>query len=178
MARFRLSDYSGVTQSGLHSEKCEIDYKLHSIIGGRKRCVVQTIQEDTGTNIYFPSPFSGVLGPKNQALLSKQNFIFITGEFFGVQRARDMLFQVSLHKVRRTVPGTPARLPCSLLTSAEQMHHFARHGDPAAQARLDAQRPTRGSEADHARQRHLHQLPRARVADIAHLGVRRPPGAH
>ena len=30
---------------------------------------------------------------------TKQNLIFITGEFFGVQRARDMLFQVSIHKV-------------------------------------------------------------------------------
>lgn len=86
-------------QSGLHSEVCEIDYKLHNIISGRKRCVVQTIQEETGTNIYFPTPLSGVLGSKNSSLLAKQNLIFITGEFFGVQRARDMLFQVSLHKV-------------------------------------------------------------------------------
>ena len=88
-------------QSGLHSEVCEIDYKLHNIISGRKRCVVQTVQEETGTNIYFPTPLSGVLGSKNPNLLAKQNLIFITGEFFGVQRARDMLFQVSLHKVDR-----------------------------------------------------------------------------
>jgi hypothetical protein len=96
-------------QSGLHSEVCEIDYKLHNIISGRKRCVVQTIQEETGTNIYFPTPLSGVLGQKNMSLLAKQNLIFITGEFFGVQRARDMLFQVSLHKVRlaRDGPGVP-----------------------------------------------------------------------
>lgn len=103
-------------QSGLHSEVCEIDYKLHNIIAGRKRCVVQTIQEETATNIYFPTPLSGVLGPtiaasppstRNGSLgptqpggPGKQNLIFITGEFFGVQRARDMLFQVSMHKVR------------------------------------------------------------------------------
>lgn len=79
---------------------CEIDYKLHSILAGRKRCVVQTIQEESATNIYFPTPLSGVLGQKNLSLIAKQNLIFITGEFFGVQRARDMLFQVSLHKVR------------------------------------------------------------------------------
>ena len=96
----------GASQSGLHSEVCEIDYKLHNIISGRKRCVVQTIQEETGTNIYFPTPLSGVLGLKNLSLLAKQNLIFITGEFFGVQRARDMLFQVSLHKVR------PSQLSC------------------------------------------------------------------
>lgn len=88
-------------QSGLHSDTCEIDYKLHNIIGGRKRCVIQTIQEETATNIYFPTPFSGVLGSnRNPTVLAKQNTVHITGEFFGVQRARDMLFQVSMHKVR------------------------------------------------------------------------------
>jgi hypothetical protein len=87
--------------SGLHSEVCEIDYKLHNPVAGRKRCVIQTIQEETATNIYFPTPLSGVIGQKNLSLLAKQNLIFITGEFFGVQRARDMLFQVSLHKVSR-----------------------------------------------------------------------------
>lgn len=86
---------------------CEIDYKLHNIISGRKRTVVQTIQEETATNIYFPTPLSGVIGGKTGFLQAKQNLIFITGEFFGVQRARDMLFQVSLHKVRKASFGDP-----------------------------------------------------------------------
>jgi len=49
--------------SGLHSEVCDIDYKLHAIIAGRKRCVIQSIQEETATNIYFPTPLVGVLNP-------------------------------------------------------------------------------------------------------------------
>lgn len=49
--------------SGLHSEVCDIDYKLHAIIAGRKRCVIQGIQEETATNIYFPTPLVGVLNP-------------------------------------------------------------------------------------------------------------------
>jgi len=100
--------------SGLHSEVCEIDYKLHNIIAGRKRCVIQTIQEETGTNIYFPSPLSGVLGAKVPGLLAKQNLIFITGEFFGVQRARDMLFQVSMHKSKCIISRDAAILPRKL----------------------------------------------------------------
>ncbi|GAA6029016.1 hypothetical protein JCM8097_001553 [Rhodosporidiobolus ruineniae] len=100
--------------SGLHSEVCEIDYKLHSILAGRKRQVVQTIQEETATNIYFPTPLSGVLGQKNMSLLAKQNLIFITGEFFGVQRARDMLFQVSLHKSKCIISRDTAILPRKL----------------------------------------------------------------
>ncbi|GAA6049311.1 hypothetical protein JCM3770_005934 [Rhodotorula araucariae] len=100
--------------SGLHSEVCEIDFKLHNIISSRKRCVIQTIQEETATNIYFPTPLSGVLGQKNLALIAKQNLIFITGEFFGVQRARDMLFQVSLHKSKCIISRDTAILPRKL----------------------------------------------------------------
>ncbi|WVR08561.1 hypothetical protein IAU60_005616 [Kwoniella sp. DSM 27419] len=49
--------------SGLHSEVCDIDYKLHGIIASRKRGVIQSIQEETATNIYYPTPLVGVLNP-------------------------------------------------------------------------------------------------------------------
>lgn len=93
------------SQSGLHAEICEIDQKLHAIVAGRKRSTLQTIQEETGTNIYLPSPLQGLVGPDPATsgganLGNTKNMIWITGEFFGVQRARDMLYQVSLTKVR------------------------------------------------------------------------------
>ena len=50
-------------KSGLHSEVCDIDYKLLAIIASRKRCVIQSIQEETATNIYYPTPLVGVLNP-------------------------------------------------------------------------------------------------------------------
>ncbi|EJT97951.1 cytoplasmic protein [Dacryopinax primogenitus] len=122
--------------SGLHAESCEIDYKLHAIIAGRKRAVIQSIQEETATNIYFPTPYSGVVGSRaaSQAFAQVQmgphgipvqqspmtparvnrNVIWITGEFFGVQRARDMLFQVSMHKVRSVISRDTAMLPRKL----------------------------------------------------------------
>ena len=98
-------------QSGLHAEVCEIDHKLHAVVAGRRRAVIQSIQEDTCTNIYFPSPLQGLVGPDgtaNNAVAanngsssrSNSNAIWITGEFFGVQRARDMLFKLSVHHVR------------------------------------------------------------------------------
>ena len=87
-------------QSGLHSEICEIDHKLHAIIAGRKRNVLQTIQEETATNIYYPSPLQDLIGPEvNTTVAANSNVIWITGEFFGVQRARDMLFQFAATKV-------------------------------------------------------------------------------
>ncbi|CCF50599.1 hypothetical protein NDA11_005311 [Ustilago hordei] len=104
--------------TGLRSELCEIDYKLHNIIGGRKRCVVQKIEEETGTNIYLPSSFLGTFGSsvasRGAGVAAHQNQIHITGEFFGVQRARDMLFQVSMHKSKGIISRDAAILPRKL----------------------------------------------------------------
>lgn len=98
--------------NGLHVEACEIDYKLHNIIGGRKRCLVQTIQEETATNIYMPTPFSGVFSTnRSTSLAARQNTLYITGEFFGVQRARDMLYQVSTHKSKSIISRNTAVWP-------------------------------------------------------------------
>ncbi|KAJ7139889.1 hypothetical protein C8R44DRAFT_606260 [Mycena epipterygia] len=106
--------------SGLHAEMCEIDHKLHAIIAGRKRAVLQTIQEETATNIYFPSPLQGLIGsehPGSDSPASNSrdgNVIWITGEFFGVQRARDMLFQVSVNKSKSVISRDTAILPRKL----------------------------------------------------------------
>ncbi|KAJ7783528.1 cytoplasmic protein [Mycena maculata] len=106
--------------SGLHSEMCEIDYKLHAIIAGRKRAGLQSIQEETATNIYFPSPLQGLIGPEHPGSDSPApnsrngNVIWITGEFFGVQRARDMLFQVSVNKSKSVISRDTAILPRKL----------------------------------------------------------------
>jgi hypothetical protein len=95
------------SQSGLHTEVCEIDQKLQAIVAGRKRHVLQSVQEETATNIYLPSPLQGLVGPDvasgvtlgpGGALRQNKNTVWISGEFFGVQRARDMLLQLSLNK--------------------------------------------------------------------------------
>ncbi|KAF9535578.1 cytoplasmic protein [Crepidotus variabilis] len=104
-------------QSGLHSETCEIDHKLHAIIAGRKRTVLQSIQEETATNIYYPSPLQDLVGP-DQGLtpsgIRNSNIVWITGEFFGVQRARDMLYQVSVNKSKSILSRDTAILPRKL----------------------------------------------------------------
>ncbi|KAF8350277.1 cytoplasmic protein [Amanita rubescens] len=105
--------------SGLHAERCEIDHKLHAIIAGRKRSMLQTIQEETATNIYYPSPLQGLMGPEvsssiTSAGANSRNTIWITGEFFGVQRARDMLFSVSVNKSKTVMSRDTAILPRKL----------------------------------------------------------------
>ncbi|KAH6917634.1 cytoplasmic protein [Coprinopsis sp. MPI-PUGE-AT-0042] len=105
--------------SGLHAEMCEIDQKLHAIVAGRKRNTLQTIMEETGTNIYLPSPLQGLVGPDPTAagganLGNTRNIFWITGEFFGVQRARDMLYNVSLQKAKSIMSRDTAILPRKL----------------------------------------------------------------
>ncbi|KAK7058265.1 hypothetical protein VNI00_001896 [Paramarasmius palmivorus] len=104
--------------SGLHSEMCEIDYKLHTIIAGRKRSVLQTIQEETATNLYLPSPVQGLVGPdvlaSTNSVTRNNGAIWITGEFFGVQRARDMLYQLSVNKSKSIISRDTAILPRKL----------------------------------------------------------------
>lgn len=108
--------------SGLHAEPCEIDHKLHPLIAGRKRHVLQSIQEETATNIYLPSPLQGLVGPEfGQASATSTNpnklnpnVIWITGEFFGVQRARDMLYQASTNKSKQVISRDAAILPRKL----------------------------------------------------------------
>jgi hypothetical protein len=111
--------------SGLHAELCEIDHKLHAIIAGRKRSVLQSIQEETATNIYLPSPLQGLVGPdlshsatpnspNGTSFRHNNNVIWITGEFFGVQRARDMLYQVSVNKSKSVISRDTAILPRKL----------------------------------------------------------------
>ncbi|KAG2370194.1 cytoplasmic protein [Suillus spraguei] len=118
--------------SGLHSEMCEIDHKLHAIVAGRKRHVLQSIQEETATNIYFPSPLQALVGPviiqnttPTPAVSQGQNIIWITGEFFGVQRARDMLYQLSVNKrksvISRDTVIVPRKLDWMVLDRAEDL---------------------------------------------------------
>jgi hypothetical protein len=98
--------------NGLHTEVCEIDHKLHNIIGGRKRSLIQSVQEETATTIYIPTPFPGLSAAgSSPAIFARQNAIFITGESFGVQRARDMLYQVSMHKSKGIISRNTAVLP-------------------------------------------------------------------
>ncbi|KAF9243803.1 cytoplasmic protein [Melanogaster broomeanus] len=131
--------------SGLHAESCDVDQKLHAIIAGRKRHVLQSIQEETATNIYYPSPLQGIVGSdmtgtsvgtngsaqagQAQGSQNRQahnsNVIWITGEFFGVQRARDMLYQLSLNKsksvISRDTVIVPRKLDWMVLDRSEDL---------------------------------------------------------
>ena len=93
---------------------------MHAIIAGRRRNTIQSIQEETATNIYFPSPLQGLVGPEltpspiGTAPRQTNNLIWITGEFFGVQRARDMLQKIAAQKRQQMASRDTAILPRKL----------------------------------------------------------------
>lgn len=64
--------------------------------------------------------------------------IWVTGEFFGVQRARDMLYQCSLNKVL-----SPLSHPLSQIVTfySEQVCYLKGYSDLAAQVGLDGHGP-------------------------------------
>lgn len=122
---------------------CDIDYKMHAIVAGKKRSVLQSIQEETATNIYMPSPLQGLVGPDISATSGAAlnlGTIWITGEFFGVQRARDMLFQVSVNKVRCVVVFVGFQ---DLNISSEQDYRLSGYSHTSSQVGLDGHRPRR-----------------------------------
>ena len=87
--------------NGLHAESFEIDIKLLSVLAGRKRAGLQTVQEETATNVYYPSLLNGLSGSADtrKAAKAQANIVWVTGDFLNVQRARDKLMQLALGKV-------------------------------------------------------------------------------
>ncbi|KAK8850505.1 hypothetical protein IAR55_004423 [Kwoniella newhampshirensis] len=81
--------------SGLHSEVCDIDYKLHAIIGARKRGVIQSIQEETATNIYYPTPLVGVLNPPQPGQQQGQGYRSMNMTGVSIQSTGNMGMQMT-----------------------------------------------------------------------------------
>ncbi|BEI88056.1 uncharacterized protein CcaverHIS019_0107740 [Cutaneotrichosporon cavernicola] len=94
--------------SGLHSEVCDIDYKLHAIIAGRKRCVIQGIQEETATNIYFPTPLVGVLNQPQPG--SQQGMGYSRGTMYGAAMSPQMT-GMSYNGMNMGMPAVPPPHP-------------------------------------------------------------------
>jgi hypothetical protein len=90
----------------MSSDYIEIDQVLHNIIAGRKRGALRGIREQTSTNIYFPSPMLGLTNYDSYGmngvptLRAHASRIWITGETYGVRRAKEMLNNLQALKVR------------------------------------------------------------------------------
>lgn len=113
--------------SGLHVESFEVDVKLLSVLAGRKRAGLQNIQEETATNIYYPSFLKGVSGTNEARTLARTqaNIVWVTGDFFNVKRAKEKVMQLALAKAQsilsRDVVILPRKLDWMLLERSEEL---------------------------------------------------------
>ncbi len=88
---------------------CDFDHTLHNIVAGRRRHVIQAIEQQTSTNIYLPCPWQGVerfaltslesISPHASSSSRGNDALWITGDVRGVQTAKDMLQQLYLQTV-------------------------------------------------------------------------------
>ncbi|KAL1916300.1 uncharacterized protein VTP21DRAFT_5917 [Calcarisporiella thermophila] len=84
----------------LKVDQVDIDLKLHNLICGRKRCHLETIMQETATNIYFPSPLTSLTSLKSTLSEESETVIYLTGDPTGIQRAKDMLFKLATQKTK------------------------------------------------------------------------------
>lgn len=84
----------------MRTDTINIPARLHNLVCGRKRCYIQSIMEETSTNIYLPSAFSNVNHPENTAQDDQSAIIYITGTSSSITRAKDMLSKLYIQKVQ------------------------------------------------------------------------------
>ncbi|CAO3630340.1 unnamed protein product [Mucor hiemalis] len=81
--------------SGLRVDSLDhISLHLHHLIAGRKHAQLQSIMEETGTNIYLHSPFTNLCNSKDD-----KSSIYLTGESMtNISRAKELICKLSAQK--------------------------------------------------------------------------------
>ncbi|KAI9021195.1 hypothetical protein DFJ74DRAFT_672201 [Hyaloraphidium curvatum] len=99
--------------TGLFADTAEIDPKLHQSLAGRKRSVLKQIMQDTMTNIYLPSPFAFQPSREGNVALEDREkiLIWITGDRYGVQMAKEALLRHAEAKKAQIVSRSAACAP-------------------------------------------------------------------
>lgn len=87
---------------GLRTDTLQIPYYLHNLIAGRKHINIQSILEETNTNIYLQSPFTKLGDSQHMAIpvADRSGTIHLTGDNAGISRAQEMLKKLTTQKVK------------------------------------------------------------------------------
>ncbi|KAI9097041.1 hypothetical protein DFS34DRAFT_133003 [Phlyctochytrium arcticum] len=114
--------------AGLHCEPVEVDPKLHPLLAGRKRCILETVMHDTLTNIYLPSPFVAEAGSVENIgpLANKYSWtIWITGQAAGVAQAKERLVHMAAQRasmvMTKHINCLPRKLDWMLVNRKDQL---------------------------------------------------------
>ena len=86
---------------GLRTDTLDIPYYLHNLIAGRKHSYLQSIMEETATNIYLQSAFTKIGCTQHMAtpVGERSGTIHLTGESNGISRAKEMINKLMIRKV-------------------------------------------------------------------------------
>ena len=125
----RITSTNYFAQSGLRTLAVEVDPKLHALIVGRRREILNTIMNDTVTNIYFPSPLLVQnWKPKEDSGAPTLPFymkIYITGEPADTIKARDLLLALAAEKKAnlkiRSVTCLPRKIDWMLINRKDEL---------------------------------------------------------
>ncbi|KAG0337866.1 hypothetical protein BG004_007459 [Podila humilis] len=93
-------------QSGVVSDKMQIDLKYQNMIGGRKRQELQELMAQTRTSIYLSSPMVPTLDNSGSAVDSKHNEVYITGEATRVRQVKETLIKAYARAQEASSPNT------------------------------------------------------------------------
>ncbi|KAJ3255829.1 hypothetical protein HK104_007128, partial [Borealophlyctis nickersoniae] len=122
--------------SGLYHISLEVDPKLHLVIAGRKRVLLEALMYDTMTNIYLPSPFVGMHvtyrgQPAGDTIDDGSGgdrypfTIHITGQQSGVLQARERLIAMAFnrkpHTTTRPILSHPRKLDWMLINRKDAL---------------------------------------------------------
>ncbi|KAI9498114.1 hypothetical protein BDB00DRAFT_801188 [Zychaea mexicana] len=85
---------------GLCTDTLDIPYYLHNLIAGRKHNYLQSIMEETATNIYLQSAFTKIGCTQHMAtpVGERSGTIHLTGELNGIARAKEMINKLLIRK--------------------------------------------------------------------------------
>ncbi|SAM09295.1 hypothetical protein [Absidia glauca] len=87
-------------QLGLSTDTIDVPCYMQHLIAGKRQQQLQTIMEETGTNIYLQSPFLKLSDLQHMELPVDQRdgVIHLTGTPNGIQRAKDLIRKLTVQK--------------------------------------------------------------------------------
>lgn len=70
---------------------------IHNILGGKRHYQLQSVMEETATNIYLEPPF--LIGHVDKPLQQIQGTVYISGDSTGTSRAKHLVKKLGEQKV-------------------------------------------------------------------------------
>lgn len=111
-----------IIQLDLHIESVSLPPLLHNILGGKRHYQLQSVMEETATNIYLEAPFA--IGHVGLALQQQQGLVYISGDTAGTKRATLLAKKLAEQKVlgQEEMPSPSMTLLIPLALNSHSPH--------------------------------------------------------